>query len=300
MVPTLNGREQLGACLDALSEHAPDAEVVVANGPSADGTTGMVRERDDVDVLVDLDDRNVNVARNAGIAAATGDVVALVSYDRVIEPSWRTALAETIDDGADVVSGPTHRSLAVGTAIERVESEALAGTEITHVNGDNVALSRAAIEELDGFDEYLETGGARDGSHRLAGLDVPVVWNDDMAVREEYGADGGTAERDWGWKYRSFAYRMTKVYGLRPSVVRRVVGHAGRDVLAGLRGKNGDGEGSSVSSKLGHFRATIGGIAVGTKDGLVARFRDRSPRRNPNGLSSRFDRAVQVYDWRGQ
>ena len=48
VVPTLNARDRLAATLDGLASHAPDAEVVVVNGPSADGTTGMVRDRADV------------------------------------------------------------------------------------------------------------------------------------------------------------------------------------------------------------------------------------------------------------
>ncbi|OTE98897.1 glycosyltransferase, partial [Halorubrum sp. SD612] len=105
VVPTLNGRDRLAACLDALAADAPDAEVIVVNGPSADGTTGMVRDRDDVDVLVEISDRTVNVARNAGIEVATGDAVALVDYDNRIEPGWRDAVADGLD-AAPVVSGP--------------------------------------------------------------------------------------------------------------------------------------------------------------------------------------------------
>ena len=66
VVPTLNARRRLVACLDALAAAAPGSEVVVVNGPSADSTTGTVRERDDVDVLVEVADRNVNVMRKAG------------------------------------------------------------------------------------------------------------------------------------------------------------------------------------------------------------------------------------------
>ncbi|MFW5917273.1 MAG: glycosyltransferase, partial [Halorubrum sp.] len=105
VVPTLNGRDRLAACLDALAAHAPDAEVIVANGPSADGTTGMVRDRDDVDVLVEISDRSVNVARNAGIEVASGDVIALVDYDNRIGASWLDGVRSGLDD-ADVVTGP--------------------------------------------------------------------------------------------------------------------------------------------------------------------------------------------------
>src|SRR6056297_384817 len=98
VVPTLNGRERLASCLDALAAHAPHAEVVVVNGPSADGTTGMVRERDDVDLLLEISDRNVNAARNAGIGAATGGAVALVGYRLAVEPSWYDAVADALAD----------------------------------------------------------------------------------------------------------------------------------------------------------------------------------------------------------
>jgi len=42
----------------------------------------------------------------------------------------------------------------------------------------------------------------------------------------------------------------------------------------------------------------ISGIATGISDGLVSRARDRTPARNPHGISKRADRAVARYDWR--
>ncbi|MFC6771068.1 glycosyltransferase family 2 protein, partial [Halorubrum pallidum] len=105
VVPTLNGRDRLAGCLDALAAHAPEAEVIVANGPSADGTTGMVRDRDDVDVLVEISDRTVNVARNAGVEVATGDAIAVVDYDHRIGESWIDGVHSGLDE-ADVVTGP--------------------------------------------------------------------------------------------------------------------------------------------------------------------------------------------------
>jgi len=134
VVPTLNGREQLAAALDTIAEHAPSVEVVVVNGPSADGTSGMVRDRDDVDVLVDLDERNINVARNAGLERAGGDVVAYVEYDLVIEEGWLVALREglaavpAVGDERGAVTGPTHRRLRAGVTTEKLETTSAAAT----------------------------------------------------------------------------------------------------------------------------------------------------------------------------
>ncbi|GAB3682697.1 glycosyltransferase [Salinarchaeum chitinilyticum] len=292
VVPTLNGRDQLGGCLDALAEHVPDAEVVVVNGPSADGTTGMVSERGDVDTLVEIADRNVNAARNAGFEAADCDTIALLRFDRVVDDGWLDAVQAGLAGDADVVTGPTR------TTLEGVEesSRSIAGRSVTFCNGENVVFSRAAIDALDGFDEYLEVGGSRDASHRLAGLDFAVEWIPEMSVHSQFGADGGELDTDRRTRYRSLAYQLVKNYGLRPSVVLRSLGDAASDAVGAARSVL-DGEGQ-FTSWFGHGRAATAGLVVGAKDGWRARRRDRSRRRNPNGISARADRVVQRYDWR--
>ena len=320
VVPTLNGRDRLAACLDALAAHAPEAEVIVANGPSADGTTGMVRDRDDVDVLVEISDRTVNVARNAGIEVATGDIVALVDYDNRIGEGWLDAVRAGLDD-ADVVTGPVTpiepeqggrdgEASANGERIVRddehdderdgPERRTIAGTEVTYFEGGNVAFRREALRDLDGFDEYLRTGGARDAAHRLAQMGRTVAWREDLAVTKALpsptAADGGRTAREWGWKYRALAYRLLKNYGVRPTVVARAGTHAATDAF-GAAGDVIRGE-STPSRWVATGRDVLVGLAGGSSDGLVARSRDRSPARNPNGISKRADRAVAKYDRR--
>ena len=294
VVPTLNARDELADCLDALAEHAPDAEVVVVNGPSADGTTGMVQERGDVEVLVELADRTINSARNAGLDHATGDTVAFVNHTLSVSAGWREAVVDGLVDH-HVMTGPTRTQLRAGAETESKEAREIAGRTVTYFNPGNVAFRRETLDALDGFDEYLEVGGARDAAHRLALADFSVGWDDAMHVREELGADGGR-DTDWAWKYRSLAYRLGKNYGLRPTVLRRLAGHAGRDGVAELRRVAG-GE-SEPSRWLGAGRDVTVNLAVGLKDGLLARRKDGKPRRNPRGRSARTDRAVTVYDYR--
>ncbi|WP_394351148.1 glycosyltransferase family 2 protein, partial [Halorubrum sp. CBA1125] len=309
VVPTLNGRDRLAACLDALASHAPDAEVVVANGPSADGTTGMVRDRDDVDVLVEISDRTVNVARNAGIEVASGDAVALVDYDNRIGASWFEGVKAGLAD-ADVVTGPVELAVddvgedpATGDAApddigtddietdDPSDTEAadvgpergrIAGRDVTYFEGGNVAFRREALRDLDGFDEYLREGGARDAAHRLARVDREVAWRADVTVTKARpapaAADGGRSAREWGWKYRGLAYRLVKNYGVRPTVAARIGSHALGDAVGAavdvVRGE------STPSRWVATGRDVVLGLTGGSSDGLVARARDRSPARN--------------------
>lgn len=326
VVPTLNGREHLVRCLDAVAMHVPSAEVIVVNGPSVDGTTGMVRQRDDVDVLVEIGERNINVARNAGIDRATGDILAFLDYWLVIESGWIDAIRSVFERVAPahrasghgpeppaVVTGPIHRSLRGGMSTETVERRTITDRRVTYFDGGNVAFQRDVLEAIDGFDEYLATGGARDAAHRLARLGHEVTWQSELSVRQqtqshgengaselEYGArpgiraDGGQDARNWHWRYRSLTYRLMKNYGVRSlwRVARHVVTDIGRGIPTIARGE------TRPSEWLANGRDIASGSGVGLKDSLVARLRDRTPRRNHRGLSTRTDRAVAVYDRR--
>jgi hypothetical protein len=212
-----------------------------------------------------------------------------------ITRSWLGAVTEGIS-GAAAVTGPTHTQLRVGVDSEHAESRTIAGRAVTYLNPGNMAIRRTVLQDLDGFDEYLETGGARDLAHRLAGAGHAVTWDDDMSVEREQAADGGVREPNWGWKYRSLAYRMAKNYGPRPTVLRRLAAHAGGDALAELRRVlSGD---ASPSAWLGTGRDVLVNAGGGLQDGLGARREDGAAHRNPRGLSTRDDRAVSVYDWR--
>jgi glycosyltransferase involved in cell wall biosynthesis len=287
VVPTLNGRDRLATSLDSLAAHAPDVEVVVVNGPSADGTTGMVRDRGDVDVLVELSARTLNVARNAGIQAAGGDAVAFLAHDFAVEPGWADAVSGRLVD-RPVVTGPTQRRVYGGRTADEPERRRVCKRDVSYFDGGNVAFRASVLDDLDGFDEYLETGGARDAAHRLAGLGYDVVWEPAMQVSLEHETDGGVESRDWEWKYRALAYRLVKNYGLRPEVARRTLRHAGSDAYTTARDVV---VGEAVpTSWFGTSRGVVVGMTIGA--------RDRTPTRNPRGVSTRTDRAVAQYDCR--
>jgi len=294
VVPTLNGRAHLEEALDTVATHAPDAEVVVVNGPSTDGTGGLVRDHEAPDRRIEVAERNPNVARNAGIEASTGDAVAFLGQSSALEPGWVAGVREALDDGADAVTGPVHHAVNGGVTTATPERTRVGRRRITFFDGGNVAFTRDAIDALDGFDEYLAVGGGRDVAHRLAALERRVAWHADVAVlRAASESPDRVADPDappWSVRYRCLAYRRAKNYGLRPSVATGTVRDAVADAVDSLRDVFA-GEGR-LSTWLGTGRDVVTNLARGAAAGLRARAVDRGAAPNPHGLSARRDRAA--------
>ncbi|MFC3957356.1 glycosyltransferase family 2 protein [Halovivax cerinus] len=292
VVSTLNDRERLCDSLDALTaDLSGDAEVLVVNGPSTDGTTGAVRDRDDVDVLVEISERSASVSRNAGLDHADGDVVAFLADGSVVTSGWAAGIRTAIDAGADVVTGPVTGRSHPGDSNDGIT---VAGRSVTPVPETNVAFTVDVVETLDGFDEYLDHGSAVDCAHRIAGAGFDVTWSGDMTTR--WNGDPSDEADEWGVRYRSIGYRLAKNYGLRPSVLGRTVGRAAldgfEDARCVLRGE------TALTRWIRNGSDVTTNALYGIRDGLRARHDEDRRRLNPNGVSSRHDRAVQVYDRR--
>jgi hypothetical protein len=78
----------------------PRFEVIVVEGPSADGTATVLAAWEGRIKRRHCPDRNLAVSRNIGIAAAAGEIVAFIDDDGVPHPDWLEQLAAAYRDPA--------------------------------------------------------------------------------------------------------------------------------------------------------------------------------------------------------
>jgi len=174
VVCTHNGAPTIAECLSAVTRlDYSNYEVIVVEDGSTDATAAVVEEFD-VQVVA-TPGLGLSGARNVGLAAATGEIVAYIDDDAYPDPHWLTYLAIAFADNPQfaAVGGPNLSPPDDGVVADCVANapggpvHVLLDDDVAeHIPGCNMAFRREALLAVDGFDAQFVT----------AGDDVDVCW----------------------------------------------------------------------------------------------------------------------------
>jgi GT2 family glycosyltransferase len=173
VVASYNGAATLDQCLRSLAAlNYPDYEVIVIDDGSRDATP-RIAEGYSVRLLR-VENGGLARARNLGIAAATGQIVAFLDSDAYADPDWLFFMVTALEEqDAAAVGGPNLCPSGDGFVAQCIDrapgnpTHVLFDDELAeHVPGCNMAFRKEALEQIGGFDAV----------HRAAGDDVDVCW----------------------------------------------------------------------------------------------------------------------------
>ena len=174
IVCAYNGERTMDRCLASLdSLNYPNYEVVVVNDGSTDKTR-EIAERYGRIRLINQENQGLSAARNVGLSAATGEIIAYTDCDCMADPDWLTHLAARfLSSDFAAVGGPNlpppDNSLVANCVAVSPggPTHVLLDDEVAeHIPGCNMAFRREALESISGFDPVF----------RAAGDDVDLCW----------------------------------------------------------------------------------------------------------------------------
>jgi glycosyltransferase involved in cell wall biosynthesis len=169
-----NAASTIGECLHhTCALDYPKLEIIVVDDGSRDETAAIAATYPRARVL-EIPHGGLSVARNAGLAAASGELIAYLDSDAYPAPEWPYYLALGLH-GPNVagVGGPNVSPQEDPIAAQVVAAAPggpvhvlLSDTDAEHIPGCNMAFRRDVLVEVGGFDPIFDA----------AGDDVDLCW----------------------------------------------------------------------------------------------------------------------------
>ena len=237
VVCSYNGGRTIRDSLEGLRRlDYPNYDVIVVDDGSTDNTAAIAGQYDVR--LIRTPNRGLSSARNTGLAAATGEIVAYLDDDAYPDPHWLTYLAATFLSTSHAgVGGPNIAPAGDGPIAECVARAPggpvhvlITDREAEHIPGCNMAFRAACLEAVGGFDPRFRTAGddvdlcwrLQDRGWTLGFHPAAMVWhhrrNSVLTYWRQqigYGRAEAMLERKWPEKYNDVGHvRWTgRMYG---------------------------------------------------------------------------------------
>lgn len=218
VVCSYNGSVTIRQTLDEVTKlDYPNFEVIVVDDGSTDRTPEIAREYPGVR-LISVENGGLSAARNIGMRAATGKIIAYIDDDAYPDRHWLRYIAAGFRRSSHVaIGGPNIPPPGDGPIAECVANAPggpihvlLTDDLAEHIPGCNFAVLRSALEQIGGFDPL----------YRVAGDDVDACWR-----LQERGGTLGFAPAAVVWHHRRNSirtyWRQQKGYGKAEALLER-------------------------------------------------------------------------------
>lgn len=176
--------------------------------------------------------------RNAGVRAASGDIIVFTDAGCRVDPDWAERLVAPLRSGREQVTAGVTLSTGPGTGLydqppaaadhrhaDEAQPAVPAGTYLSECPTINLAFTRAAFDAVGGFDESFAYGSDVDFSWRLIDAGYRVLSVPGAVVRHDWGDFNRQLRRSYRYGkararlYRKHRSRLRHVLRTDPMVV---------------------------------------------------------------------------------
>lgn len=191
VVPVRNAPQRIAACVEALLAQTypgDKVQVIIVDNDSHDETPHVVESYPVIHVT-ETSAHSPYSARNAGIAVATGEIVAFTDANCVAAENWvENGVQRLLDGGCDLVGGrvtfvfsPRPTLGEIVDAAINVDVEASIANHRACMTG-NLFVRRTVFDEIGVFSPSIRSGGDMRWTRRASDAGFRLVYADDAEV----------------------------------------------------------------------------------------------------------------------
>ena len=191
VVAAYQAQATLGECLESLVrlDYPRDRlEIICVDNASTDDTPAVAHAFEPRVRVLRAERRGAAAARNVGIRAASGDVVAFTDADCTVDPAWVRELVRPLARREVGVAGGRILARRPCNAIERFgerlhdHETAITRCEPPYAITMNWASPRSVLNDVDGFDERLLRCQDVDLAYRMMKRGLRLAYVDEAVI----------------------------------------------------------------------------------------------------------------------
>jgi len=301
VVSTRNRVNSLRRCVNALSEIKTrrEWEIVIVNNGSTDGTADFLdslpKQIAGAAVATAYETkRGLAAARNTGVVAAKGEILAFTDDDCYVTENYIDSVAAAFERQRDlsVIGGrimpydPTDLRLTINESEVYQPIPPRSSIVCGDVQGANMAFRRSAIQKVGGFTEFLGPGTPfncedADATARVIWAGMAGAYDPSIVVYHHHGrktpADSKEIHRSYafgrGAFFMKFILRRDSRWVYVKAWINAITGHLKYSFATLLRGRR---------PSLVAVRELQGGISYAIAQRRLERNVDYLKRRRPN------------------
>lgn len=223
VISTFNRRNDLEHCIESLVDmECKPHEIIVVDSSSNDGTQEL---KDCYPIkYLSIEQKNREVARNIGIDAATGDIIAFFDDDVVVDRKWLSQILKLYSNHE--VGGVGGRAIELsglpfsntsevgkvrlnGVVISNFDVSFDKPLEVDFLPGCNMSFRRDVLLEVQGWDENFGGNCYRDDTDlclRVRKLGYKLIYQPNGLVRHKRRGKH-VKFREWAyWYFKNTSY----------------------------------------------------------------------------------------------
>ncbi len=185
VIPAYNEADNIENVITSIKTFVPDGysyEILVVDHGSQDNTIALAKAAG-ANALLHAEGTIAGL-RNYGVARSSGKVLIFLDADILLTVDWQTHIVTVIPAliaGERILTGSWYSIPDQPNWIEKYWFKPLERGDNSHINSGHLIISRQVFDEINGFDEALETGEDYDISIRAKAAGIRLI--DDIRLR---------------------------------------------------------------------------------------------------------------------
>lgn len=185
IIPAFNEEEYIQETLSVL-RHNDNLDIILVDNGSTDKTVEIAQQQGVK--VIDFPVGTIAAVRNRGVKESKGNILIFIDSDVRVTPEWHEKLPSIVEElkkSPNLITGSRYRSPDNKSILNKYWYTELTQYEASYINAGHLIVTRKLFDEIQGFNENLETAEDYDFCQKAIRAGAVIQDNPELIVTHD-------------------------------------------------------------------------------------------------------------------